>query len=495
MIQNRKNLIVIAVVIIITGLFYTGTVREGHNWGGDFSMYIHHAMNIAEGKEYDDTGYIQNPSFKLFAPKTYPPVFPAMLVPVCRSRGLDLKYMKILNIFIFLIFLLVMYHFFRERLPFRYLSVMITLVAFNPYFWQFKDNVLSEIPFLFCTYLALLLISLKGRFDRPVGRGLVFSVITGVVFYLAYGTRSIGVVLVPSLVIFELISKRKIPVSSIVSIAVFLILMVFQIRTLHSDSSYFDQMSFNIGDILNNTLRYIKSLRELWVNGYSRAFSVVLSLAFLGGAITGFVRNPFFGGVDRDGKIKKDFHPGIMEIFLLLYIIPLLIFPGYGGSRYIMPLIPIYIFYAFSGFRYLFQVTGKEKLGISILIAGLFITYSGAYSKADFGPIDEGPERSASIELFDYIRTETEADDIIIFGKPRVLSLYTGRAAAVYHELSDPEDLLLWAHEINAEYLLVGPFERDRDILLPAVKSLGPYLERVFLNEDFEMLRIVDFPR
>jgi len=59
---------------LFIGFIYITTIREGHNWGGDFSMYIHHAKNIAEGKSYQDTGYLYNPLNPSIGPKTYPPV-------------------------------------------------------------------------------------------------------------------------------------------------------------------------------------------------------------------------------------------------------------------------------------------------------------------------------------------------------------------------------------------------------------------------------------
>ena len=33
-------------------MFYLATIREGHAWGDDFSMYIRHAQNIARGEPY-----------------------------------------------------------------------------------------------------------------------------------------------------------------------------------------------------------------------------------------------------------------------------------------------------------------------------------------------------------------------------------------------------------------------------------------------------------
>ena len=57
---NRGWIIPSAVLFIVIAQVLT--VREGHNWGGDFAQYILHARNIVEGRPYAQTGYIYNPS-------------------------------------------------------------------------------------------------------------------------------------------------------------------------------------------------------------------------------------------------------------------------------------------------------------------------------------------------------------------------------------------------------------------------------------------------
>lgn len=83
--------IFIADLIAIVGVFYIATIREGHDWGDDFSIYIQHAKNIAEGAAYDHIRYILNPYFPLYSPKAYPPIFPLLLLPIYFSYGVSLN--------------------------------------------------------------------------------------------------------------------------------------------------------------------------------------------------------------------------------------------------------------------------------------------------------------------------------------------------------------------------------------------------------------------
>src|SRR5262245_21869490 len=89
-------------VVLSIGAFYLLTLRQGHGWGDDFSMYIHHAKNLAEGVPYGKTGYIYNPYIHLYTsdqaqigPQTYPPVVPLLLTPIYYLWGLNLNAFKI----------------------------------------------------------------------------------------------------------------------------------------------------------------------------------------------------------------------------------------------------------------------------------------------------------------------------------------------------------------------------------------------------------------
>ena len=79
--KSRITILCVAAIIVATGVLHLATIRDGHNWGGDFSFYIHHAKNIAEGKPYADTGFVYNPHSPHLSPESFPPVFPLMLAP------------------------------------------------------------------------------------------------------------------------------------------------------------------------------------------------------------------------------------------------------------------------------------------------------------------------------------------------------------------------------------------------------------------------------
>jgi hypothetical protein len=116
------------------GIFYQATIREGHDGGDDFSLYIRHAQNIARGAPNAETGYIYNAQNPGIGPRIYPPGFPVLLAPVVGIYGLDFRPMKILVLAFFIGSLLVMVSLFRNILSTSYLAVLVLIVGLNPFF-------------------------------------------------------------------------------------------------------------------------------------------------------------------------------------------------------------------------------------------------------------------------------------------------------------------------------------------------------------------------
>ena len=54
---------------------------------------------------------------------------------------------------------------FRNVLPTPYVAALVLVVGLDPFFWQFKDHVLSDLPFLFFVLLSLLLFT---QADAPM---------------------------------------------------------------------------------------------------------------------------------------------------------------------------------------------------------------------------------------------------------------------------------------------------------------------------------------
>ena len=466
------------VLILIIGVFYLGTLREGHEWGDDFSQYILHAKNIVEGREYSDTGYIYN-RFHTLGPQTYPPIFPLCLAPVYKWFGLDLAAMKTEIVIFFALSLLIIFLAFRNHLPSKYVFAIIALLGFSPHFWSFKDQVLSDIPFLFFLYVALLFLD-RTHVSFPSQKHQLFPGILGGLFiYLAFGTRAVGLVIILCLYIFDRFKFKKLSQFTLLATASFLVLLTsqFLLTQTHKTHWYYFQLIPRV--IAENLLDYARGFGSLWNNGYSRIFQVVL-----------FTIISLLAGFGYLGRLKRKVT--IYEIFLPAYLAVIIFWPGRQGLRFLLPVIPLYLFYTFEGVRKLGSAKFRwiEKTVFIGLMLAILTSYIGAFTKMDFGPIREGPFKKQSLELFAYVKSQTEKDGVFIFRKPRVFYLLAERRASVYHLAADGA---LWDFmtNIRASYLIVSRvLEDDQEFLRPFIERNRDKFDEVYGNSDFTVYKI-----
>ncbi|MCP4401614.1 MAG: hypothetical protein GY801_30480 [bacterium] len=473
----RKNTIIVLAIILLVGVFYGFTLREGHLWGGDFSQYIHHAKNIAEGRAYHETGYIYNPHYSTLGPKTFPPVFSFILVPSYYWFGLNLTAMKYSVMLFFLLALWCIHLSFRGALSFPYLIATLGALGFHPYFWEFKDEILSDFPFLCFVYLGFFLI--QKAYQAVSSPRKEYALWLGLTIYLAYGTRSLGLILFVSLIVYDVIHCRRVSGFVARTSLVLSILLVLQGIFFHNDRSYVDQfMQINLQSSLQNALLYAKRFSLFWNNGYSHAARHVLFIATAGMAL-------FAYGI----RVKKAL--SIFEIFSVLYIAVIIVFP-FGQMRYLIPLFPLYLFYLFWGIQH-FQRSPKKaeaaKWSFGVLALIFLVSYAGQYSKVDYGPISEGMAKKETVELFKFIKSHTDKDDVVFFRKPRVLTLFTGRKASYSHESQTDEELWNYFRKIEAEYLIIGTLDTPR--IFSFVERHRGTFELVYANPDFYVYKIV----
>jgi len=312
-------------------------------------MYIQHAKNISEGKPYGDTGYIFNPSHPFLGPKTYPPVFPFLLVPVYLVSGLDLQAMKLIPIVLFLFSLFTIYLNFKDKLSFYSLCLIIGALGFNYFFWDFKDNILSDLPFLFFSYTFFYLAEKTYNAQKSLKRVTILCLFTGFFLYLSYGTRTIGFVLLPSVLLYDFFQHKKFSIKGILIVSFFIIFLLFQNLLLQNEGSYFDLFYFDHRIIFKNIKFYQWHATAFWSNGFFYPFNEWLFIIISVFSACGFLI-----------RFKKF---GIYEFFFLFYLMIIFTWPTNQGTRFLIPIIPLYLFSLLSknGFRMSHKVSNNTS--------------------------------------------------------------------------------------------------------------------------------------
>ncbi len=509
---DRRTRYGILALIGILGAFHLATLRAGHDWSSDVCLYAMHARNLLEGRPYAETGYLYNPHYPSFSPRVYPPGLPVLIAPVIAFAGLHIPALKIEMVLFFIAGLLAIHGLFRRRLTPEYLALLILFIGWNPVYWDAKDRVLSDLPFLFFSILALWLVErilstppipidrdalsrggdpilpltkgeTEGVIPESSSRPIVAAFILALAAYAAYALRSIGIVLPAAIVLHHFIRRRLLRPTRFVCVfaVLFALLLILQTRFAPSEASYAEQLRPSPGHIYWNLRYYFDSLPLFWSNGYWPLGARLFFLACLALAVWGYGR-----------KVYPS--PGIVEVYLPLYCIPVLLH-GYRDLRFLLPLLPLGFYYTLFGLQSIkwLQQRKRREAAVTIFAFLTILSFAGRYSQMNFGPIREGITKPETQELFEFIRENTSEDATIVFRKPRVLAFYANRRSAIFHEPLPGEDLADWFDSIGADYLVVGPFsvpELNPEFIHAWVAQHSSRVERVFSNRDFEVYRL-----
>jgi hypothetical protein len=475
----RRSFVQIALVTVAATAVYLLTIRSGHPWGDDFVQYLQHSLNLSAGAPYGVQGYIANPE-RSIGPAAYPPVFPFVLLPVVSVFGANFIALKVWMSVLFGLALASIAFAFEPLLKNR-TWILIVLLAAAPVFWDFKDRVLSDIPFLVFCYLSLALIErLVSAQDGR--RKYLLAVATGILIYLACGTRSQGLVLLPTLMLADFWKAKRIRLAPIVACAVAVGLILVQSNLLFTEGDRFEYLTLDPAIVWSNVAHYAGALSTYWDDGHVHLVRYVVFAATLVLAIVGYGRR-VRGGI------------GPFEIFLPLFMLPLLFWVFQQGIRYLLPIVPLYLLYVLEGVQAVAERLPPARarvFGASLLLASLGV-FALRYATLDLRHID-GPLDTDAQALFEHVKASTDPSDVIVFEKPRVMNFFTGRRAAIPTQVSDATGDAAardFYESIGADYLATSQaFESDNANLLPFLSRNPDWATEIWSGGEFQLWAI-----
>ena len=479
--QNILPAVLIAAILLL----YAVLIRPGATWADDWATYIQGALNLLHGRKYDLTGYIVNPDTDI-GPSAYPPLYSVALILPVATWGASLYSIQLFQLIGWGVFLYFLYVLTRRRLSFALSLLLVAATGLSPYFFAFKDYIASEslfVPLLYITFVV------AARFeDRfPDGRlPLTAGIWLGFLVTLCILTRSVAVVLVPSLLVYDLLRFRRLRRSTIVAMIIpavafpmqfllgdflmgyfnglkgyFLTLTNFVFGLAGADSAISPAVSAPVtqavpqGSSLDALSRLasvewervtliVGELSRFWAHGANGDFVArIATIVFIALGIYGFARIKW-----------REIMYG--DVFALLYAITLFILPPVlAGARMQLPIAPLFFIYIFFGVEALSRhKTWVKRSGIAAVVVLGGVSYWHAYQNANFRVPLEGIETTEYRDMFEYVRSKTEADSTFIFDKPRTFSLYTGRRAAAVYDTRRGDRLISYMHTIGARYIL-----------------------------------------
>jgi len=407
--------------VALIGLGYLLSLTPGHALiPDDYAAYIMHAANVVEGRPYSEIKFIANPDAMWMGPaEGYPPIYPLMLAPVYKFLGVNFRAMKVITVACFVIFLILFLRLIDPILS-RYGQIcLLLIIALHPFFLEYGDYVLSEMPYLMFSFAVLLMIEICYQHLDVNEWRFTQALFLAVLIYCAYGTRTIGITLLAAMGLMDLVRFKR--PSRFFCAVLFLTLsfVAIQMKALTAPHTYVKLTNFSPGAVAEQFMVYSKRLSYVWANGWSRLFQIWVALVMTAFAAAGFVRALWL-------------RRSATEFYLLVYLGVLAVYTVNLYDRGLLPILPLYFLYAFEG---VLLLAGKLSRQLRFGLAGalaliLIVAYVGDYQarlRARPGPNTEDIDFK---EMCAFIRENTAPSDVVAFPKPRSLTLFTNRPAA-----------------------------------------------------------------
>lgn len=417
-----------ALLACMAGVFLWGSlfIHEGHNWGGDFALYISQARALLSGQTdqlHELNKLTMDHSNINLGPYLYPHGFPALLAPVVGLFGLNFPLMKMFCLLFFVGSLPLLYLLCRPLLRSAGPCLVLVLtVGVNYFYLSFADNVLSDFPYLFFSLAGLVLIT------RSSGQGLAAALLLGACLFAAYAIRGVGIVLLLALVIFHVqLMWRERPTRRAwlllaLPYLLFLLLKIAQDLTLpHGAENHFQYLShLTPGSFVDNAIYYFKLVGVFFLPLQEMGSAAVAATAALFLLLVTV-------GMGRSCRKREHLHLlGYLGAFLLVQVA----WPVRQGVRFLLPVMPLLLLYSFLGLGTLLGPGRARLLQPVLLILLLGVAGQSVHVTHHLHARDTNRAYTAEMNrIYQVIREQTPPRALVSFNKPRVLRLFTDRNA------------------------------------------------------------------
>jgi hypothetical protein len=435
---TRTDLLILSSVTLISAALAFAMLTTGHDWGDDFAAYLAQAIGILHGTMRQVVmmnAFTMRESSRAYGPIATPWGYPALLAPAYLAcGGLNILCLKAVNIPAFAAFLVVFFRFVRRRLSLVDSAIVLSVLSFNPELLRFQDNILSDITFLFLSTASILFVETTSVPDHPEGTGWRNAAL-GAVLFLAFFVRTSGLLLVPTLLVTQTIHyrglrsrrsdwRRVVPIAAIPYLVFGVLTLVLLVMVQGGEGSFLAlYRTMTLRDVISNVWMYLNLPGEFFA---SVPFGNILSWALF----------PFLAaGIAV--SYRQDF-PALIYCGLTLLL--LITWPSRDGFRYLFPVLPFCLYFTYRGMQAAAGVTcqrdrraGERAVRtVWLVIVAAFAIGSLKSARINLDRhrvVNDGPFARQSAELFDWIRSTTAPDSVVIFFKPRAMRLLTGRAA------------------------------------------------------------------
>ena len=434
---KTKWLPYLLLVLLAMPLFYLN-VHEQHTWGGDdYALYIKEADNISKGLPFYKTNFVFYDRNITYSPPQYPPGFPLLLAPVVKLWGLAIKPMLCWLTAMVVAFMFATFTWLRKRGVGDIAALcMCLLLGYSWLVVDAKDQVLSDIPCLLFTMLyfanrradryswgrivALVLLAEMAMLIRTQSVLILAAEVLFVSYTMLYGLarhRRLdksrlfpALYIVPGVLVLNFILSRT--VFYVPSAASSFYANYLRSALQEGIITRFRNSVNFVMEVLNGCFYYPTD------SGFRTAMVTIMKGAGLSLSLLGM-------GLSIRRRLAVD------DIFFVLMLVMMLYYPIHD-KRYFLPAIAIVYYYCYYALKTLLPaVTTIKPRTVGLVLTGTILFAGLKYLKETTAPKVGYVPGDNDRKAFAYLATHVADNELVLFSRPRFLTLYTNKRSMV----------------------------------------------------------------
>jgi hypothetical protein len=479
-------LCVIGVVVYL----YLG-LGIGQAFNEDYAVYLQQAWNIAHHLPMNKMGVTQyfdsNLSLLLQSPLTYPPLLPVIYAIPVALLGFDLEFFKVVQLGILGAGLLLFCYAMRKwRFDSLEISTSIVLFALSMEIRRSVDSIGADLPFI--AFLMLALLAIDGFVKSSDRQRFCWGLFSGIAIILAVDLRTVGIALLPTLLLTDLAAHRRIRFSALsIPLATAAALWLGQWLLDWSGEAYGVVLHYRFFTPIETIQRFYWALTQPAPGLPFAQFRGAILLLLAALAVLGLLYEAAQGTV--------------IALFIVSYTALLLVLPNFSaGARYLVPHLLVLGAFALRGASLMAQLindrgqmrglfaSGTAALGV---IGALLTPAPLPPGRWSFGVTSE-PAR----EVFAFIRQEIPDGALIATSKYRSFHLFTQRTTIRLPSFHSTAEMVGWLHAHGVSDVVIryseprSNYDSSDCPSQPLCRDAVPELKEIFRNSDFALFRV-----
>ena len=477
---------------------------------GDNAQFINLGRSLAEGHGLSET--IEGEPI----PHTkYPFGFPILLAIVHILFPGNLIALKGLVVLLYAISIPLIYLLIRRFVSSPMALGVSALCLVSPLLLDYSHQIMSEIPFLLFSLIALLLLhrahndsSTKVTKDTKGGKSFLFRVslcsswifLAIIAIIAAYYIRSAGIILVATGIIFFALHKKW-KEAGLIAAGSLLLALPWQIRNASLGGTPYIQQLLSINPyrpeegMLTLTTLTERILANLELYGLK-----IIPYILLPSSIdTHYFVGAVFSALILYGLIAGLLKRHLLIVYLTCYLILYILWPYvWSDTRFLVPAIPIFFYAILTSMDELLHLLAralkKTASRVGIVFFFLFLLGSNIYETDNLAEYTGqlSPEWSNYFIAAEWIKDNTEPDAKIACRKPYLLNAIASRKATGY-AWKAPDEVIAEFEQKGIDIVVVDQigFRSTPEFLVPAVRTHANRFKILFIirNPDTFVLK------